>query len=963
MNVELIAPGADLVSAIADRIVDRSADRGALRDALVLLPGKRIGHFLRRELARRVGTAFAPPRIVTLGDLVDELFDRWNEGRLPLARPIDAVALLHDVQVAADRPLGGSSFMSLDDFLPLGLRIFEAVEELLIEGVAADAVGGVQALIEEGVPAAARERLATLRSFYDALYPAIAAAGLSTRSSRIRAVAERLAAGDFAPYQVVVAAGFVELRAAERRILTVVGSLPTATLLLRDGPGLAPLLEALGAPRAAARKPRRQDGAPPAREGSSDAARRPEVHFHRSPDAHGQVFELAGLLQTPDPRAVVVLPSPDTLFPLLNHCLSRFDGRMDYNVSLQYPLTRTPLAGFFADLMQLAGSMQAGRVYVPDYLAFLLHPYTKNALLDGRAETNRVLLHRVEERLAETGGRAFVTLAEIESDRRLFEQAAEALGAEGPGPERLAGHLTAIHRDTLGRFQRFADVREFIDRCIDLVEWVHERTTARSHPYFTPFAEHFLEALADIRGSLLADRVFEGTAGYFGLLRRYLASREVPFDGTPLHGLQVLGLLETRGLGFERVFVLDANEGLLPAVPRDDPLLPLPVRRALGLPTPRDRELAARHHFEELASGCRELHLFSVYDGKAEPSRFVERLLWERQREDRILDAESLVTPVHYRMSLVTPPPGPVAKTPEVSARLPAMSFSASSLDAYLACPLRFYHSRVLGLREKDEATGEVDRLGIGMLVHEAITGFLAPHCGTPAIEPGSLDAREMDQVAVDRFRARFGDPGAGPLRLIADQVRRQLGRFVDGWLRPMAERTRLSVTGLEQEIEATWQDRLLKGRLDAVFDRDGRPWIVDWKTGHKTDRILGQHADLIPGDRSTWQAGLGSTQLPLYLLLHAAQEGRHALAADAAFVMLGRSRLDAEAEAPLFGDRDQAATLWPRIEETLRRLIDEILDPSVPFAPAEDLAAACRYCPYTTICGTGGLAIREESR
>jgi hypothetical protein len=78
---------------------------------------------------------------------------------------------------------------------------------------------------------------------------------------------------------------------------------------------------------------------------------------------------------------------------------------------------------------------------------------------------------------------------------------------------------------------------------------------------------------------------------------------------------------------------------------------------------------------------------------------------------------------------------------------------------------------------------------------------------------------------------------------------------------------------------------------------------------------------------------------------------------------MLGRSRLDAETEAPLFADRDRAAALWPRIEETLRRLIDEILDPTVPFAPAEDLSAACPNCPFTTICGTDGLAIRKESR
>ncbi len=97
----------------------------------------------------------------------------------------------------------------------------------------------------------------------------------------------------------------------------------------------------------------------------------------------------------------MVLPSADTLFPLVNHCLSRCDGKKDYNISLQYPLTRTPLYGFFADLMQLAGSMQAGRVYVPDYLAFLLHPYTKNIFFPGpgnRTDLTRILFHAIEDR-------------------------------------------------------------------------------------------------------------------------------------------------------------------------------------------------------------------------------------------------------------------------------------------------------------------------------------------------------------------------------------------------------------------------------------------------------------------------------------------------------------------------------------------------------------------------------------
>jgi hypothetical protein len=257
--------------------------------------------------------------------------------------------------------------------------------------------------------------------------------------------------------------------------------------------------------------------------------------------------------------------------------------------------------------------------------------------------------------------------------------------------------------------------------------------------------------------------------------------------------------------------------------------------------------------------------------------------------------------------------------------------------------------------------TGEVDRLEIGTVAHEAISAFLAPFEGAAAIDAHALDPDAMDAIALARFRAHFGDPSSGALRVVAAQVRARLREMVSGWLRPLAARTRLAVEGRERTLEAAWEGRRLAGRIDAVMSREGRAWILDWKTGSSTSWILGNHDDLAPGDRSTWKKGLASAQLPMYLLLHGAREGRPPLAADAAYVMLGRARMDAECEVPLFADRDAAVLAWPKIEETLRLLMAEIVDPTVAFAPADDLSAACPSCPFTTICGTGALALPRD--
>ena len=73
-----------------------------------------------------------------------------------------------------------------------------------------------------------------------------------------------------------------------------------------------------------------------------------------------------------------------------------------------------------------------------------------------------------------------------------------------------------------------------------------------------------MQSLDTLARSLMREMAFEKTTSYFTLFRRYLMTCTTPFEGTPVRGLQVLGVLETRNLSFDRVFVLDVNEEVLP---------------------------------------------------------------------------------------------------------------------------------------------------------------------------------------------------------------------------------------------------------------------------------------------------------------------------------------------------------------------------------------------------------------
>nr|MBP6557658.1 PD-(D/E)XK nuclease family protein [Flavobacterium sp.] len=65
---------------------------------------------------------------------------------------------------------------------------------------------------------------------------------------------------------------------------------------------------------------------------------------------------------------------------------------------------------------------------------------------------------------------------------------------------------------------------------------------------------------------------------------------EVSFEGEPLDGLQIMGVLESRVLDFETVIITSVNEGKFPAGKSTNSFIPYDVKRELGLPTYKEKD-------------------------------------------------------------------------------------------------------------------------------------------------------------------------------------------------------------------------------------------------------------------------------------------------------------------------------------------------------------------------------------
>ncbi len=914
---------------------------------LVVFPGKRPGHFLRKALAEKVGGSFIPPVIQSMDQFVDSVYET-REGR-PTRRlePMDAVAILYDLQRRAPKAIGGQNFMSPDAFFPVGLKIYSDLEELYIEGVSPVKLKEVDPLTKEGIPSFTVERLQDLSFFYEEFYKSVRTF-YSTRSLRYRTVSEEIDKTTLVPFDKIFFLGFFAFTGSEKKMCKKLFSSEKVSFIFKEGPGMERRLSELGIQR---EKIVDQD------------EKAPEIHFYQSPDTHGQVFSLAALLAkaqeegTPlDEKTVIVLPSSDTLFPLFHQVLSLL-GEGNWNISLGYPQHRTPVYGFLNSLMELVASMDGDRLYIPDYLRFILHPYTKNICLKENAEVTRILFHTLEEKFASERGQSFLRLSEIEEDAELFKEIGERVSSEDRrfSEEELRQHLKEIHENTITRFFFFQNVRDFSSRAIELLDFLFRRSTARLHPFFHPFTETLIQSLDALGRSLMGEMVFEKTTAYFTLFRRYILTCTTPFEGTPVKGVQILGGLETRNLSFDRVFILDVNEETLPGGRKEESLLPLRVREILGLSTYKDREELSAYYFENLWKGAREVHLFFVENDQKEKSRYIEQLLWEKQKRDRVGQPEGYFHQIQYRINLKQKERAEIWKTPEVVASLRQSAFSATALDTYLGCPLRFYYQYVLRLEKKEEASGEIERTEIGGLVHSILSSYFGKRIGQ-RLRSSDMNLAELDGLIEERFEEDYGKEPVGSIYLMKQQIKIHLRDFLNYYTLPLIRNQPVTILGVEHKLHTTFGGFLLNGRLDHIEKRGETIMIVDYKTSSNPESLRIRFDQLDVRRRETWREAIGSLQLPFYLLLYSEGDGQGIEALEAMFLLLGRAVMDRTVEVPLFDSPEGRREKFERLKMIMLGLLREIVDPGLPFLASLDLKTSCPTCDFRYLCGTQWL-------
>jgi hypothetical protein len=318
---------------------------------------------------------------------------------------------------------------------------------------------------------------------------------------------------------------------------------------------------------------------------------------------------------------------------------------------------------------------------------------------------------------------------------------------------------------------------------------------------------------------------------------------EVSFEGEPLNGLQIMGVLESRVLDFDTVIVTSMNEGKFPAGKSQNSFIPYDVKRELGLPTFKEKDAIYTYHFYHLLQRAKNIYLLynTESDGldAGEKSRFITQLEVEQQPNHNLShEIYNAVLPETAYTPMV------IEKSETVMARLreiATVGFSPSALTSYIRNPIQFYFQKILRIREVEEVEENIALNTLGTIIHETLKVLYEPFIGRFITEAAIENCfKQIDDEVLKQFKVVYkeGEIKKGRNLLAFEVAKRNVYNFLKVELESLKGGDAIKIIALEQTFERNLTHPslpfpvLIKGNVDRIEERNGTIRIIDYKTG-----------------------------------------------------------------------------------------------------------------------------------
>lgn len=892
----------------------------ALGEVTVVLPSQRAGLYLRDALARQAGRALWSPEVFTLSSFME---------RLSGLRTLPMEELLFEAYEAY-RTVAGPEARALEDFIDWAPVILADMSEadanmVRLDGFYRDLRSWEELDWSFNVDPLSDGQQRMVRywalagKLHFALNERLLGKNVGTSGLVERMAVERTPAA-FA-WKGIWFAGLNAFTVAEQRVIDAAQEAGLAHFAWDADHYYLDAPEQEGGEHLRAAIKRYGPGALPI--GSALRGSGPRIEVMRAPNPIAQAWCAADRLRSMAPEERVhtsVVLADEGLLPALLEALPGDSGAV--NVTMGSSLAALPVGALLDAFFRGSEEARASGAWsIKSVERIMRHPFLRDRRRDDAMEN------------------ALTALLSTRSPRIGHQELLGALSAAEEGFRTLAQVVFDLEGD-----------RGIRDRVMALLAWAKRAMTddgfATEQVYQASIVLGKTTGLLERYGHILSG------AAWAAVMSRLLRTSRVGLFGEPLAGLQVMGLLEARGLDPRHIILLGAQEGKLPTASIERSYIPFELRRAYGLPLRDSSDAVQAYNFLRLLQRAEEVVLVYAEDGSSNgPSRYIAQLRHElfRDKPDGITFTDARV-PVPARSIRETTAANDEATLAKVKALL-EKGLSPTMLRAWLRCPLDFWFRYVCGLREPDSPGARIGGDVLGNALHGVLEDIHRPWLGRPLI------AAEMERAIPDLgnlLRARLSTE-MPPDRLANGQPLLQVGmavraaeNFLRGEARSVREGMRIVPLSLEEELRAELRHPdlpqgvrpAIKGRLDRVDERDGAVHILDLKTGRvdaATLRIKEVTVDALRGDKG--YAAQLLVYAWTYLTLHpevrevhtGLQPLQRAAGSEGLFLRIGEKDRITRADLPL-------------ITGLLAEVVGTLLDPGTTYAH-DPGSTYCVFC------------------
>ncbi len=939
----------NMLEKLAAHIVGIKAGSRDFRDITCVFTGNRQGLFLKYELSKILGEVYFPPKILSFDDFVDTLNPYAGLGQL---NEFEACRIIYEICVEwAPEALGENK--TFCEFIQIAKEIASFIEKVDFECIENSGLLKVAQSADIGldVPETINSALKNISLIREKLHERMEAAGKYSRAILYQKALDNISKDNAVPGCRMLFCGFFYLQEVELRIIKSFIDKGSAEMFVQGSvdrwASLKRLEKKLGIKFPEQMK--EEVGA--------------KIQLHSGFDTVSQ-SAVSGMLLQALPRSqktVVVLPDNKALIPLINE-ISSF-GK-DANVACGFPLTETTLYKLIDSIIEAQMRRKESRYYSKDYLRIIAAPLVKNINVSGDENITRVLAHKIEEAInglepSEISGSLFLELTEIEKERSILASAINACNSLSVKvtTENLSEILQYLHRVFFVKWETAFCLDTLSDVLSETVVALAEKSYIHSFKLNLLAAKQLLEIASELR-ALSFSKENMPQEDVFKILRDIASGRSLKFKGSPLKGLQILGLYETHGLAFDNVVILDMNEGKMPHPGGGSTMIPGEIMKCLGIDRETLKEEIEKYQFKRLIAGAKNVHL--IYDGsdKKEKSRFVEEIIWNNQKTTgNLVDLD--IVDHSFDFESQTGSSG-IQKDDTVIKRLLALRYSATCVDTYLNCPLKFYFRYVLGLKEKDVLKDDMEAVDIGNFIHSLLEDMFRRFVGTRPDINNKFQTELMYEFS-NRFETGFARRMKSDSFMVKEVVRTRLEQFLEN----EKKRNTQKILFLESpfELDIASGDAIFKftGKIDrGDLMPDGELLIIDYKTGINPE-LPSKNFDKLhsANDRESILKTVHSFQLPLYIMATVPSSvacglkpTAYGLQPAASFINAALYNLRDIKLVELWDGQnsDERAALMTTYEDKLKLILGEIINPAMPFCADPD-DRYCSVCPYFNMC------------